>query len=88
MRRTEEDRRDPRRVLAGAESVIVLARESAQASGVIGLEALGEKVVFRLQRPRHAVEVKVGAEERREPGEVGGEERANGDGVAGVVLRA
>jgi hypothetical protein len=64
------------------------ARESAQASGVIGLEALGEKVVFRLQRPRHAVEVKVGAEERREPGEVGGEERANGDGVAGVVLRA
>ena len=64
------------------------ARESAQASGVIGLEALGEKVVFRLQRPRHAVEIKVGAEERREPGEVGGEERANGDGVAGVVLRA
>jgi len=49
---------------------------------------LGEKVVFRLQRPRHAVEIKVGAEERREPGEVGGEERANGDGVAGVVLRA
>lgn len=64
------------------------AVKSAQASGVIGPEALGEKVVFRLRRPRHAVEVKVGAEERREPGEVGGEERANGDGVAGVVLRA
>ncbi len=64
------------------------ARESAQASGVIGLEALGEKGGFRLQRSRHAVEIKVGAEERREPGEVGGEERTNGDGVAGLVLRA
>jgi len=64
------------------------ARESAQASGVIGLEALGEKGGFRLQCPRHAVEIKVGAEEWREPGEVGVEERANDDGVAGVVPRA
>jgi hypothetical protein len=64
------------------------ARESAQASGVIGPESLGEKDGFSLQRPRHAVEIKVGAEEWKEPGEIGGEERANGDGVAGVVLRA
>ena len=64
------------------------ARESAQASGVLGLEALGEKVAFRLRRPRHAVEVKVGAEERRKPGEVSGEKKANDDGVAGLVLQA
>ena len=65
-----------------------LARERAQASGVIGSEALGEKNSSPLGLLRDTVEIKVGAEERREPGEVGGEERANGDGVAGVVLRA
>jgi hypothetical protein len=69
------------------------AREADEAADLLLLELLDElephpAAHSLLQRPRHAVEIKVGAEERREPGEVGGEERANGDGVAGVVLRA